>query len=108
MKESKYIKSPKDLEQIKSKYKKNMEAYDYEVLVCSGAGCISSDCGKVMEALVETLKTNNLTKKVAIKQTGCMGTCDIGPVIIVMPEGVFYTKLEPEDIPNIVKSHFIE
>src|SRR6056297_551875 len=108
MKESTYIKKPEDLDHIKSNYKKSMSLYDYEVLVCSGAGCISSDCGKVMEALVDSLKTNNLTKKVAVKQTGCMGTCDIGPVMIVMPEGVFYTKLDPEDIPNIVKSHFIE
>src|SRR6056297_21655 len=108
MKESTYIKKPEDLDHIKSNYKKSMSLYDYEVLVCSGAGCISSDCGKVMEALVDSLKTNNLTKKVAVKQTGCMGTCDIGPVMIVMPEGVFYTKLDPEDIPNIVKEHFIE
>ncbi len=108
MKESTYVYKAEDLEQIKSKYNKSMSGYDYEALVCSGAGCISSDCGKVMDALIESLEENNLTNNVVVKQTGCMGTCDIGPVIIVMPEGVFYTKLDPEDIPDIVKSHFVE
>src|SRR6056297_636949 len=108
MKESTHVYKPKDLELIKTKYNKNMSTYDYEALVCSGAGCISSDCGKVMDALVESIEANNLQEKVVVKQTGRMGTCDIGPVIIVMPKEVFYTKLDPEDIPEIVKKHFIE
>ncbi|MDW7668775.1 MAG: NADH-quinone oxidoreductase subunit NuoF [Bacillota bacterium] len=108
MKETTCIYKPEDLDQIKSKYNKSMSGYDYEALVCSGAGCISSDCGKVMDALLENLEANNLTNKIAVKQTGCMGTCDIGPVMIVMPEGVFYTKLDSEDIPEIVKNHFLE
>lgn len=108
MNNSTQINKPEDLNEIKLKYSKDMSKYDYEALICSGAGCISSDCGKVMDALVENLKANDLTEKVVVKQTGCMGTCDIGPVMIVMPGGIFYTQINPKDIPEIVKSQFLE
>lgn len=101
------ILSVEDLTAIKKEHIKNVSRYKYRVLVCSGAGCISSDCQIVKEALIESLQENHITDEVHITETGCIGTCDLGPVMLVMPDGVFYTKLEPSHIPDIVNSHFI-
>jgi len=103
-----YIRSVDDLEKIKKLYGNFIGNYKYRALVCAGAGCISSGCQSIKEALIKSIKEYNLQGKVLVAETGCMGTCDIGPVMIVMPDGVFYTELEPSDIPSIVKSHFIE
>ncbi|HHW47850.1 MAG TPA: NADH-quinone oxidoreductase subunit NuoF [Clostridiaceae bacterium] len=102
------IKSAADLEKINKQYGDFIGQYKYRALVCAGAGCISSGSQSVKEALLKSIKEYNLQGKVLVVETGCMGTCDIGPVMIVMPDGVFYTELEPSDIPSIVKSHFIE
>ena len=59
------------------------------VLVCGGAGCLSSGCHAVQEALVAELKKRNLDQEIQMTITGCMGPCDLGPVILVLPEGTF-------------------
>lgn len=102
-----FLKTVDDLANIKKSYNEKMDRYKYKVLVCSGAGCISSNCHTVRDALLKSLEDNNLKDKVAVTETGCIGTCDLGPVMVVMPEGVFYTKLSPADIPAIVASHLV-
>jgi NADH-quinone oxidoreductase subunit F len=106
-----------DLQAIKRACNENALKYDYKILVCSGAGCISSNCHAVRDALIKTLEEQKLAGRVLVTETGCIGTCDLGPVMIVMPVdrasgngpqtdlGVFYTKLAPADIPAIVSSH---
>ncbi len=101
------IKTIEDLQRIKTEYDGNIKNYKYKVLVCGGAGCISSNCYDVMDALKKELEVKKLTNDVYVTDTGCMGTCDIGPVMIVQPGDVFYTKLSPSDIPEIVESHLI-
>ncbi|HHY23536.1 MAG TPA: hydrogenase, partial [Clostridiaceae bacterium] len=101
------ISSLENLVSIKENYTDNIGRYKYRVLVCSGAGCISSDCHAVKEALVKSLQENNISNEMLVTETGCIGTCDLGPVMLVMPEGVFYTKLDPSLIPDIVTSHFL-
>ena len=61
---------------------------------------------KITGSLFE-LEKNSLKDEVCVTETGCMGSCDIGPVMLVYPDGVFYTKLSADDIPEIVNSHFI-
>jgi NADH-quinone oxidoreductase subunit F len=113
----KKIKSRADLIKIRDEYQKKLKGKKYKILVCSGAGCISSNCHAVRDSLAECLKKNGLLDKVQMAETGCIGTCDIGPVIVVKnldaaggEEGksVFYTKLEPKDIPGIVESHLVQ
>lgn len=101
------IKSIEDLERIKTEFKEENDKYKYTVLVCGGAGCISSNCYDIKDALIKSIAENNLTEDVFVSETGCMGTCDIGPVMLVKPGDVFYTKLNVSDIPEIVTSHFI-
>ena len=78
------------------------------VLVCAGAGCVSSGCKAVEEALVKSVKSLGLADEVRIIETGCMGPCDMGPVIVVYPEGVFYRKVKPEDAPVIAEEHLLK
>ena len=75
------------------------------VLVCGGTGCISSGCKKITEALKEELGKNDLEEDVCVIQTGCHGLCALGPIMIVYPEGAFYSMVEAEHIPEIVAEH---
>lgn len=102
------IKTAKDLDNVKNAYIKKASKYERKILVCSGAGCVSSNCHAVRDALVKSLEINKLKDKIQVIETGCIGTCDLGPVMVVMPDEVYYTKLTPEDIPSIVDSHFIK
>ncbi len=106
-----------DLFKIKECYDENLKNIDFEILVCSGAGCISSNCQEVKDALIKCLEERLLTEKVIVAETGCIGTCDLGPVMIIHTlkefgdllrgKGVIYTKLTPQDIPSIVEAHLV-
>lgn len=85
-----------------------MATYRSHILVCAGAGCVSSGCKAVENALIETLKKHSLDKEIKIVETGCIGSCDLGPVIVVYPEGIFYQKLTPEDAVEIVEEHILK
>ncbi len=75
------------------------------VLVCGGTGCSASGSAKVQEALHEELKKKGLDKEVMVVQTGCHGFCEMGPLVIVYPEGTFYVRVQAEDVPELVESH---
>ncbi|MBF7084251.1 NADH-quinone oxidoreductase subunit NuoF [Desulfallas sp. Bu1-1] len=85
-----------------------MEMYRSHVLVCAGAGCISSACKAVQSALQENIDQYGLAKEVKVVETGCMGPCDLGPVVMIFPDGVFYRKLKPEDAAEIVSEHLLK
>lgn len=78
------------------------------VLICAGTGCTSSGSGAVKEKLVEELAKNGLTDEIKIVSTGCFGLCALGPVMIVYPEGTFYSCVKAEDIPEIVEEHLLK
>lgn len=85
-----------------------MEYFRAHVLVCGGAGCVSSNCQEVEKSLVEAIAAKGLEKEIKVIQTGCMGPCDLGPVIVVYPEGVFYRKVKPKDAVTIVEEHLLK
>lgn len=78
------------------------------ILVCAGAGCVSSGCQAVYEALMSNLETEGVLGEVKVIQTGCVGSCDLGPVVVVYPEGTFYQRVRPEDVPEIVREHIVK
>ncbi len=102
------IKSKKDLDQIKEKQVKEEKQYQFKILVCAGAGCVSSGCFEVKQALENSLKVEWLDDKVKVIGTGCVGTCNVGPTAIVLPDGVFYCKLKPQDMIRIVQEHLMK
>ena len=79
--------------------------YRSTVLVCGGTGCTSSHSDKIIEKLNEELKAKDLEKEVNVIRTGCFGLCALGPIMVVYPEGSFYSMVKVEDIPEIVEEH---
>jgi len=78
------------------------------VMMCGGAGCISSKCLEVVDAMKEALSKNGIAEQVQIILTGCMGPCDMGPVAIVYPDATFYRRLKPKDAEAIVEEHIMK
>jgi len=78
------------------------------VMMCGGAGCISSKCTDVVDAMKESLSKNGIADQVQIILTGCMGPCDMGPVAIVYPDATFYRRLKPKDAEAIVEEHIMK
>lgn len=85
-----------------------MDMYRSHVLVCAGAGCISSDCKSVQQALYDNIDKYGLNREVKVVETGCMGPCDLGPVVMVFPDGVFYRRLKAADAAEIVGEHLLK
>lgn len=81
--------------------------YRKQVLVCGGTGCTSSGSKKVIAALEEALKENGI-EDVLVVRTGCFGLCSLGPIMIVYPEGSFYSQVTPDEVPEIVSTHLVK
>ncbi|MBQ9716893.1 MAG: NADH-quinone oxidoreductase subunit NuoF [Clostridia bacterium] len=78
------------------------------VLVCGGTGCTSSGSQAILAKLAEELKAKGLEDEIKLVQTGCFGLCALGPIMIVYPEGTFYSQVTPEDVPEIVEEHLLK
>ncbi len=85
-----------------------LEMFRSHVLICGGAGCLSSGCKAVLAKFLEELDAHHLEEEVRVVETGCIGTCDLGPVIVVYPEGVFYQKVKVDDVKEIVEEHLLK
>jgi NADH-quinone oxidoreductase subunit F len=104
----KTIKSIAQLEEIKNEFLTNQGKYKYQILVCGGTGCVSSNCADVENAVNEELEEQGIAKSVNVYQTGCMGICAMGPVMLVLPDRTFYTQLNPEKAKEIVQRHLVK
>ena len=82
--------------------------YRSNVLVCGGTGCTSSNSELIIEKLKEEIAAKGLEKEVNVIRTGCFGLCALGPIMIVYPEGSFYSMVKVEDIPEIVEEHLLK
>ena len=78
------------------------------VLICGGTGCTSSGSAKIHEAFDEHLAKHGLADEVKVVMTGCFGLCALGPVVIIHPEGTFYSRVTPEDVEEIVSEHLLK
>ena len=78
------------------------------ILCCGGTGCTSSGCDAIIKEMEAQLAANNLEKEFKIIKTGCFGLCALGPIMIVYPEGAFYSRVTPEDVKEIVEEHLLK
>ncbi|MCI9258271.1 NADH-quinone oxidoreductase subunit NuoF [Oscillospiraceae bacterium 42-9] len=78
------------------------------VLVCGGTGCTSSNSEQIIDKLNEEIKAQGLDKEVNVIRTGCFGLCALGPIMVVYPEGAFYSRVTVEDVPEIVSEHLLK
>ena len=82
--------------------------YRSNVLVCGGTGCTSSNSELIIQRLKEEIKAHGLEKEVNVIRTGCFGLCALGPIMVVYPEGAFYSMVKPDDVPEIVEEHLLK
>ena len=82
--------------------------YRSHVLVCGGTGCTSSNSQAIIDALEAQIAEKGLSEEIKVIRTGCFGLCALGPIMIVYPEGSFYSQVKVEDIPEIVEEHLLK
>ena len=82
--------------------------YRSHVLVCGGTGCTSSNSQQIIDALETEIAAAGLADEVKVVKTGCFGLCALGPIMIVYPEGSFYSEVKPSDVPEIVEEHLLK
>ena len=82
--------------------------YRSHVLVCGGTGCTSSHSGEIIDALNAKITELGLAEEIQVVRTGCFGLCALGPIMIVYPEGCFYSEVKVEDVPEIVEEHLLK
>ena len=82
--------------------------YRSHVLVCGGTGCTSSNSPQIIETFENEIKAKGLEEEVKVIRTGCFGLCALGPVVVVYPEGCFYSEVKVEDVPEIVEEHLLK
>ena len=79
-----------------------------QVLICGGTGCTASGSAKLIPEFEAQLAKNGLEEEVKIVRTGCFGLCELGPVVIVYPDGTFYSRVEEADVKDIVEEHLLK
>ena len=82
--------------------------YRSHVLVCGGTGCTSSGSKEILAALQNEIENVGLKDEVCVVQTGCHGLCALGPIMLIYPEGTFYSMVKLEDVPEIVSEHLLK
>ena len=82
--------------------------YRSHVLICGGTGCTSSGSVKIMEAMNNEIAAMGLAEEVKVVGTGCFGLCALGPIMIVYPEGTFYSNVKVDDVHEIVEEHLLK
>ena len=100
------ITSENDLNKIITDVEKN-KTYRKEVIVCGGTGCMSSGNDKILENLQNKVKELGLESEIRIVKTGCVGFCEKGPIVKIMPDNTFYAEVTPDDVDEIVAKDLI-
>ena len=78
-----------------------------EIRICAGTACHASGRLALRKAVEKTLTERGLTDKVAVVETGCHGFCEEGPIVVVRPQGLFYPRLKPKDIEEIIETSVV-
>ena len=86
----------------------NTDKYRLHLMLCAGTACVSNKSFKIKEVLEEELKKQGLSEEVLVVMTGCNGFCAVGPVMTVMPDGIFYHTITEDMIPHLVEEHFLK
>ena len=82
--------------------------YRSHVLVCGGTGCTSSHSAERIAEFEKEIAEKGLADEIKVIRTGCFGLCALGPIVVVYPEGAFYSQIKVEDVPEIVDEHLIK
>jgi len=101
------LQSLDELKKLQEKLKKSRSATERIIAICGGTGCRASNSQDVKKAFQEELKNRNLESEIEIKETGCHGLCEKGPIVIIRPEDIFYQTVQAKHVPEIVEKTLI-
>jgi len=101
------LKSRDELERLRKEAKEERAAQKSFVTVCCGTGCQAHGAERVSTAFKQELQRRGLSKKIALKTTGCHGFCECGPLVVLHPERILYVRVKPDDVPEIVEKSLI-
>lgn len=94
--------SREDLEALRKDLAKTRQPERLQVTVCNGTGCHAYGCTKVIESFKSEVTRQKLESKINIKSTGCHGFCERGPIVVIQPGDIFYQRVKPEDVSEIL------
>ena len=96
------IRSPKDLEEVRTEIIKGRTAKIPCISLCAGTACRAAGSEAVKDAFIDEIERRELQINVELKETGCHGFCERGPIVVIRPKGIFYQWVKPEDVPEII------
>ncbi len=91
------------LEEYRNEILRKRERYTRVISLCGGPGCHAQHCNEIYEAVKKAVEKNGSSESVMVRKTGCHGFCEMGPIAVIQPEGIFYCKISLEDVPEIVE-----
>jgi (2Fe-2S) ferredoxin len=101
------ISSVKELDKYRRKIQAKKDPDKSCITVCGGPGCLAKQCLDVRDAFVSEISAKGLKDKVDIQTTGCHGYCERGPIVLILPKGIFYQRLAVEDVNEIIEETII-
>jgi len=101
------IQSPNDLVRLRQALEAERDPEQSCIAICAGTGCQAYGVSRVIEAFEEELARRGLSDQVQVLATGCPGFCERGPLVVVKPEGIFYQRVQIDDVPVIVEETLI-
>ncbi|MBI4801803.1 MAG: FAD-dependent oxidoreductase [Elusimicrobia bacterium] len=96
------LKNSQALEELRTELVSRRQMYSAVITICAGTGCRAWGMEKTAEMFTAELRARKLDKQVKLKMTGCHGFCERGPIVVIKPDGIFYQKVKPEDVKEIV------
>ena len=83
-------------------------AYQSYVLICGGTACCSGGADNLVTEFASCLEASGLKDKVQVVKTGCLGFCEQGPIVKILPQGTFYVQVKKDDVKDIVAEHLVK
>jgi len=104
------IESVNKLKELQKEYQREINKHPVRVHICCGPGCLANGAQKITERFKKLIKEKKLKnfKIEALKETGCHGFCEQGPLVVIEPEGTFYTKVKPKDVETIIEQTIVK
>ncbi|KKK46755.1 hypothetical protein LCGC14_3162060, partial [marine sediment metagenome] len=94
------IKNAEGLRRLYKQYAANLSQQQKVISLCTGTGCRGSKALEVLSTFGKELRKRGLEKEVILKETGCHGFCERGPLVVIRPENIFYQQVAVKDIPE--------
>ena len=105
---SRKLSNPSDLEALQQSILNKRNSSQPCVVICGGTGCRAAGAEEVLAAFNDEVKKQNLQANVVVKETGCPGFCERGPLVTLQPKGIFYQQVTPEDVPEIIAESILK